>query len=273
MPTVSNGGSTIWYDTRGNGPPVVMIYGIGGDSRQWWDEFPSYFESTYTVVMIDNRGTGWSDKPIVPWTMSDMTDDLESVVDALGLTSFHLLGCSLGSVIVRHFVKERGGERIRSLSLLCPPNGVRATEADMKAALYWDPAKPLIESARGGWPITHPEPWIAENDDLLVRKFGANLANPTPPLTYAYQLKATEDAGDPNEAMNAYDWPVLIQHGTIDRLVPPVNADTLKATIPRARLEMMEGASHNFWQHAPRRAADIVIDFLDAAEARLESNP
>lgn len=272
MATVSNNGCTIWYDSMSSGPPVVMIYGIGGNSRQWWEEFPYHLARKYNLVMVDNRGTGWSDKPMVPWSMSDMTGDIQAVVDDLGLKSFHLLGCSLGTVIARHYVKERGGERLRSLSLLCPPNGVAATEEDLKAALFWDPTRPLIESARGGWPVIHPEPWIAGNDDVLVQAFEANLRNPTPPVTYAHQLKATQDAGDPNEALNAYEWPVLIQHGTADRLVPPVNAHTLKEAVPRARLEMMEGASHNFWQHAPRPAADIVIDFLDAAEARLEDN-
>jgi pimeloyl-ACP methyl ester carboxylesterase len=156
---------------------------------------------------------------------------------------------------------------LRSLSLLCPPNGTPATDEDMKAALFWDRTKPLIESARGSWPIIHPEPWIAAHDALLVERFEANLLNPTPPRTYQIQLKAAQDAGDANEAVNRYDWPVLIAHGSIDRLVPPVNAETLKAAIPRARLEMLHGCSHNFWQHDAPRAAEIITDFLDGAEA------
>lgn len=270
MPTVSNSGTTIWYDTMGSGPPVVMVYGIGGNSRQWWEEFPALLARKFTLVMLDNRGTGFSDKPETPWTMSDMTGDIQAVIDAVGLDTFHLLGCSLGSMIARHFVKERGGAKLRSLSLLCPPNGTPAKEEDSKAALFWDRTKPALENARGGWPIIHPEPWIAANEARLIEKLEANLKNPTPPITYQHQLKAAQDAGDANEAVNDYNWPVLIQHGTADRLVPPVNAETLKAAIPRAQLHMMEGASHNFWQHEPERSAAIVTTFLDAAEARPE---
>ncbi|MGE5597600.1 MAG: alpha/beta fold hydrolase [Hyphomicrobiales bacterium] len=267
MATTRNGETTIWYDTMGDGPPVVMIYGIGGNSRRWWNEFPRRLAEHYRLVMLDNRGTGHSDHPEEPWTMSDMTGDVQAVVDALGLGTFHLLGCSLGTVIARHYVRERGGERLRSLSLLCPPNGIQATPEDMQAALFWDRSKPLIESARASWPIIHPAGWLAENEALLVQEFEESMKEPTPARTIQYQFKAATDAPDPNPALNVHAFPVLIAHGTADRLVPPENARTLKEAVPRARLELLEGDSHNFWQHDPERAASIVRDFLDAAEA------
>lgn len=272
MATLKNGDCTIWYESISSGPPVVMIYGIGGHSRLWWEEFPGLLAKRYNLVMIDNRGTGFSDKPEAAWSMSDMTGDIQVVVDELGLESFHMLGCSLGTAIARHYVKQRGGNRLRSLSLLCPPNGISATEDDLNAALFWDRTKPLIDSARGSWPIIHPEPWIAANDSLLVERFEVGLKHPTPPRTYQFQLQATAAAGDANLALNAYRWPVLIQHGSIDRLVPPENARTLKATVPRARLEMMEGDSHNFWQHDAARSAEVVLDFLDNAEREWKVN-
>ncbi|MBI5947786.1 MAG: alpha/beta hydrolase [Chloroflexi bacterium] len=267
MATTTNGGTTIWYDVVGSGPPLVMVYGIGGNSRGWWDEFPRLLAQRYTLVMLDNRGTGNSDQPETPWTMQDMTGDVAAVADAAGLDTFHLLGCSLGTMIARHFVKDQGGARLRSLSLLCPPNGITATPEDMQLAIFWDRTKPLVESARKSWPVIHPESWIAKHEEILLRKFEAGLAEPTPPRTFQYQLKAAQEAGDANPALGGHPWPVLIAHGTVDRLVPPQNAQTLKEAVPRARLEMLEGDSHNFWAHNPARAAATVINFLDAAEA------
>ncbi|MEO6397843.1 MAG: alpha/beta hydrolase [Tepidiformaceae bacterium] len=269
---MKNGDCNIWYDSISSGPPVVMVYGIGGNSRQWWETFPGLLAERYNLVMLDNRGTGFSDKPAAAWTMSEMTGDIQAVVDDLGLPSFHLLGCSLGSVIARHYVAERGGKQLRSLSLLCPPNGISATEADLNAALFWDRTKPLIESARGGWPIVHPEPWIERNDALLTEKFEASMKSPSPARTFQFQLAAATAADDPNPALNDYGWPVLIQHGSLDRLVPPENARTLKEAVPRARLEIIEGDSHSFWQHDPQRAAEIVLDFLDGAERLWPAN-
>ena len=269
MPTTRNGDCTIWYDTLGSGPPVVMVYGIGGNSRGWWDEFPRRLAEHYQLVMLDNRGTGHSDKPETGWTMSDMTGDIQVVVDALGIDTFHLLGCSLGTVITRHYVRERGGTHLRSLSLLCPPNGISATQEDLNTALFWDRNKPLIESARASWPIIHPSEWVTANDALLVQKFEEGLKEPTPARTFQFQMKASGEAGDANIALNDYTWPVLIAHGSIDRLVPPANATTLKEAIPRARLELLDGDGHNFWSHDPERSAQVVLDFLDTAEAAL----
>jgi 3-oxoadipate enol-lactonase len=262
MPFTERSGARIWYETRGSGDPLVMVYGIGGHSGDWWDAFPALLEPHYRLVLLDNRGTGRSEKPSAPWTMSDMTADVMAVADDLGLERFHLLGCSLGSIIVRHVVREYGPARIRSLSLLCPPNGIPATEEDLRTALFWDPARPLIESARASWPIIHPPEWIARNENELIDRFNRTMANPTPARTFQFQLQAAQAAPDPNPAVDAADVPVLILHGTIDRLVPPANAELLARQIPRARLEWLEGDSHNFWAHDPERSAAVLLDFL-----------
>ncbi len=270
MPTVtSTNGCTIWYDTLGDGPPVVMLYGIGGNSRRWWTDFPARLAERYRLVLVDNRGTGHSDRPERGWTMSDMTADVEAVVAAAGLASFHFLGCSLGTVIARHYVREHGGGRLRSLSLLCPPNGTQATPEDLQTALFWDRSKPLLDAARATWPIIHPGEWAAANDALLVAEFEETMRDPTPARTIQFQYEAAGAAGDPNAALNDYDWPVLILHGSVDRLVPPENAHTLGAAVPRGELVWLEGASHNFWQHDPDRAAALVLDFLEGADGAL----
>lgn len=267
MASAISNGTTIFYDTAGDGPPLVMLYGIGGSGRRWWDAFPRRLAEQYRLILIDNRGTGRSDKPSAAWTMADMTGDVQAVLDAERIDSFHLLGCSLGTVIARHFVAQRGGRRLRSLSLLCPPNGILATEEDLKAAVFWDPAKPLVESERGAWPVIHPQTWIAPNEARLLAEFDAKMAEPTPPLTYHVQFGEAVAAGDPNPALAEYDWPILILHGTADRLVPPENARTLAAAVPRARLTWLDGDGHNFWQHDPERSAEAVLAFLAGAEA------
>lgn len=267
MPFTERSGARIWFDVRGHGEPLVMIYGIGGSSAEWWDAFPALLAPHVQLVLIDNRGTGNSEKPTAPWSMSDMTADVIAVVDELGLEHFHLLGCSLGSIIARHVVREYGASRIRSLSLLCPPNGIPATDEDLRTALFWDPAKPLIESARASWPIIHPPAWIAANSDVLEQRFAETMANPTPARTFQFQLQAAQAAPDPNPAVAASGLPVLVMHGTIDRLVPPANAELLATQLPGARLAWLEGASHNFWAHDPERAARILLEFLAGAAA------
>lgn len=95
MPTVRNGDVNLYYETMGGGPPVVMSYGIGGNGRQWWEDFPARLAEHCRLVILDNRGTGFSDKPETPWTMEDVVSDFNAVIQEVGRDSFHLLGCSL----------------------------------------------------------------------------------------------------------------------------------------------------------------------------------
>lgn len=266
MATTKNGDTEIWYEVIGAGPPLVMVYGIGGNARGWWDEFPRLLSERYTLVMLDNRGTGRSEKPETAWGMSEMTGDIEAVANAAGLGTFHLLGCSLGTVLARQFVRERGGKRLRSLTLICPPNGTPATPEDMNAALWWDRNKDAIENARKSWPIIHPEQWIAANEGLLVSKFQASMEEPTPARTFKFQMDAAQASTEPNSTLNDHAWPILIAHGALDRLVPPENAHSLKEAVPRARLRMFAGGSHNLWCHDAEGTARVVLDFLDGAE-------
>ncbi|GBD23564.1 Non-heme bromoperoxidase BPO-A2 [bacterium HR29] len=267
MPFARNGETNIWYEVFGEGTPVILLMGVGGSRRAWWERFPELLARRHQVVLIDNRGTGKSSKPARPWTMADMAADVHAVVRDLALGSFHLAGCSLGSIIARHYVANWGGERLRSLALLCPPNGVPASEEDRNAALFWDRSRPLIESARKSWPVIHPADWVAANEELLVRKFEESLREPTPARTFRFQLDAAQAAGFANEAVNRYAWPVLVLHGTADRLVPPANAIEVAKAIPRAQVVWLEGASHNFWCHAPDESASVLNDFFARADA------
>jgi len=266
MHATSNGDCKIWYDVMGDGPPLVMVYGIGANSRRWWDEFPRLLAERYRLVMLDNRGVGNSDRPADAWTMDDMIADVDAVANAAGLETFHLLGCSLGSVIVRHYAAAHG-DRLRSLSLLCPPHGTPATPDDMALGVLWDPKASRVESERKSWVVVHPEPWIAENEARLLADFELAESERTPGRTYHFQMQATGSAPDPNPRINEGAYPVMIAHGTLDRLVPPENARTLHAAVPRSRLEWLEGASHSFWQHDPEASARVVLDFLATVDA------
>jgi pimeloyl-ACP methyl ester carboxylesterase len=265
MAVARNGSCDLWYESIGSGPPVLMLYGIGANSRRWWTAFPAALAARYQVVVTDNRGTGRSSRPDTAWTMEDVVADIAAVADAAGLETFHLLGCSLGSVFARHFAAAHG-DRLRSLTLFCPPNGTPATPEDMKLGIFWDPNIPRVENERRSWVVVHPQQFIDANEAALLADFESAEAERTPSRTYRFQMDAVAMARDPNALLNGYSWPVLIVHGEGDRLVPAVNAHTLARAVPRARLTILPGASHNFWQHAPDETARVTLAFLDDAE-------
>jgi pimeloyl-ACP methyl ester carboxylesterase len=261
-----SGDIDIWYERRGAGSPVVLVYGLGGSGIGWGEAFLDALAERHELAVMDNRGTGRSSLPESAWTIEDMTADVLAVADACGFDRFHLLACSLGTIIARHVVRVHGGERILSLSLLCPPNGIPATDEVMRAAILWDRSRSPLENARGSWPVIHPPEWAAEHDADLVAAFECVMEHPTPGRTFRFQMLATAELPDPAPAINQCTWPVSIIHGSEDPLVPLANAQTLAAQIPRARLTILEGARHNLWDHATDETAREVRSFLAEAD-------
>src|SRR5262249_57186230 len=88
---------------RGSGPPVALIMGFSGSGRAWSERFLHLLENHFRLVVIDNRGTGESDKPDVAWTLRDMADDIAAVLDHAGLAQTHIFGVSMGAMIALEY--------------------------------------------------------------------------------------------------------------------------------------------------------------------------
>jgi pimeloyl-ACP methyl ester carboxylesterase len=106
MPTTTVNDVTLHYDVEGNGPPLLLIAGLGSSSLAWAAAVPRLREG-FTVVTFDNRGTGRSDVPPGPYAIDDLADDAAALVDHLGVGPVATVGWSLGgsvlqSMLIRH---------------------------------------------------------------------------------------------------------------------------------------------------------------------------
>src|SRR5580693_6639413 len=96
-----SGGARIHYDVRGSSPQtVVLLHGLGLSSRFWFDkpERLSTGADPWRVITIDNRGVGRSDKPLRPYTMRAMADDVAAVLDHARIERACVVGLSLGGM-------------------------------------------------------------------------------------------------------------------------------------------------------------------------------
>jgi pimeloyl-ACP methyl ester carboxylesterase len=100
MPFATNDGVRIHYQVAGAGPALVLMHGIGTTERAWTDlGYVDRFAPHFTVVTIDGRGHGRSDRPRVAsaYVRENRRDDTLAVMDALGIDQAHLMGYSLGA--------------------------------------------------------------------------------------------------------------------------------------------------------------------------------
>src|ERR1700680_683955 len=125
MPFTNVGAARIHYEVTGpkTGEPVVLIMGLGWD-MSGWDPMLPYLKG-YRVLRLDNRGAGRSDAPDTPYSIGGMASDTLKVMDAVDMSSAHVYGASLGSMIAQEIALSHP-ERVRSLILGCPSPGLIA---------------------------------------------------------------------------------------------------------------------------------------------------
>src|SRR5262245_21797820 len=108
-------GAHLHYEKHGDGPPLFLVPGLGGDSRFWAahvDELARHF----TVVLHDHRGTGRSTLSRIDYSVVQMADDALQLIDGLGFDKVHWCGHSTGGAMGQVLAIEHG-ERLDRLVL------------------------------------------------------------------------------------------------------------------------------------------------------------
>jgi pimeloyl-ACP methyl ester carboxylesterase len=157
----------------------------------------------------------------------------------------------------------RHPDLVRSLVLGCTsPGGSQAIpmEAPALQMLGTRSARSPREAAENAVPFVYaddtPPHLIAEDIDVRMER-------PTGAPGYLGQLGAVRDYQGSASRLHTLTVPVLVVHGTADRLVPPANADLLTRSIPGARLAMLDGAGHVFVTDRTTETVRLLTQFLD----------
>ena len=251
-------GVRIAWEEHGDGPPLLLVQGLGYGRWGWEPVLPLLAERR-RVIVFDNRGIGDSDRPQGPYTAAEMAGDALAVLDAAGVARADVLGASLGGAVAQELAL-RHAERLEKLVLVATMSGMTnmhpipaQTLQLMGEAATLEPAVALrrfIENA------LEPEPDAA----VVERLVELRTANPPDPAGWAAQagIWTTFDVWD---ELPSIDLPTLVVQGEGDVVVDPRNAALLAERIPGARLELVAGGHLFFWNR-PAEFAKLVLEFL-----------
>ena len=262
MPFADSGGAQIWWDDSGAGDPLLLVMGLGFPASLWYRVRPLLSER-FRVVAFDNRGTGRTGALPGPYLVEQMAADALAVLDAAGVGAAHVLGISMGGLIVQELALS-APHRVLSLVLAATHPGGSATvlpAPEVLEQLYSRADLPLEESYRATIPIAYAPSTAA---DVIDADIAARLADPTSPEGYLSQLTGAMQYAGAADRLPTLTMPTLCLHGSADQLVPPVNSRNLAALIPGARLQVIEGAAHMLFSDAPEQFVDAVSAFTSA---------
>ena len=88
----------LYYETTGNGQPLLLIHGLGSSTRDWERQTPLFAEH-YQVITFDVRGHGQSAKPPGPYSIAQFAADTAELMQALNIGPAHVVGISMGGMI------------------------------------------------------------------------------------------------------------------------------------------------------------------------------
>jgi pimeloyl-ACP methyl ester carboxylesterase len=262
-------GLKIRYEIRGAGEPVALIMGFSGSGRGWGELFLKLMESRFKIFMIDNRGTGESDKPDTEFTLAQMAADIASVLDHAETPRAHIFGISMGGMIAQEFALAYPA-RTRGLVLGCTNCGAShsiSAAPEVLANLMPVPGMDPAEQALRAFSVACGRAFLnSEAGQATLKQAIAEMGNyPVTPM-HTFMRQGQAIAGfDSFARLGQIKSPTLIIHGDDDSIVPYQNAEVLHGAITGSKVHILKLAGHMFFWEAPEETVRVAGDFLAAA--------
>ncbi|GAA2055323.1 alpha/beta hydrolase [Catenulispora yoronensis] len=256
---VAADGTVIAHQSAGRGAPLVLLAGQS-NNHHWWDGARGDFEDAgYRTTTLDWRGVGGSDKPDEPYTTRGFAADVVAVLDDLGIARAHVYGTSMGGRVAQWLAADFP-DRVGALVLGCTsPGGPHAVERDK--GIRRTLAQADREAAeRFLLELMYTPEWLAAHQGPYFV-----LGDPEMPAFARARHLAASGKHDAWDALPAIAAPTLVVHGTDDVFNPAANAPLIADRVPGARMMLIEGARHAYFDEFRAVAGSAVLEFLAGA--------
>lgn len=278
MAQVRANGITLEVERHGDedAVPLVLIRGLGSQMIQWPVRLiTDLVAGGCHVVTFDNRDAGLSQDCDGPegYTLSDMAADTVGLMDALGIERAHVLGMSMGGMILQIMALEHPARLLSGIAVMSSSRAAHLPKAapEVQAALLSS-----APSGRREEVIAHAlqtgrlwqSPRWPFDAQARAAEIGQCWDRAYRPEGVMRQFRAVE-ASEPDLArIEEISAPFLVIHGSDDALFPPEHGRDIARRVPGARLIEIEGMGHDLEGDLPALVADHALRFLQTVEAR-----
>ncbi len=294
MPTVKANGIDIYYEDNGpaNAPVILLVMGLGTQMIAWPDDLiQGLVRKGFRVIHYDNRDVGLSQRmdgaaagsliwamlatkfglPLrTAYSLTDMARDGIGLLDELGIDKAHIVGASMGGMIVQ-LMAANHPDKVLSMTSIMSTSGAPGlpgpTTALRRRLMVKRPDSPareeaVIFGAETLEAISYIDP--SRTDTAFAEMAGRAFDRGYYPIGAKRQLLAIIADGSRVERLKTIKVPTLVVHGGSDPLVPRQGGEDTARHIPGARLEIIEAMAHDLPPSQLGRMVDLIADHATA---------
>jgi 3-oxoadipate enol-lactonase len=253
VPQVKSRDASIYYEVHGEGRPLVLAHGAGGNTQIWWQQVP-HFSSRHRVVTFDHRCFGRSICPPGSFKPESFGDDLIAILDAEEIDRVSLVCQSMGGWTGLRMALDHP-DRLSCLVLCGTPGGIMTDQIIAAAQRIAEGA--AADGISGN---------AALAEDFQKRE---------PALSFLYDQIGSHNTGfspallghlanarvDPDE-LESHTTPTLVISGEEDALFPTEAIREIAGLIPGAELQTIPESGHSPYYEVPETFNRIVDEFL-----------
>ncbi|MFX1392433.1 MAG: alpha/beta fold hydrolase [Promethearchaeota archaeon] len=266
------------YEIHGDGYPVILVHGFGSKKETWIAQVCPLSDH-FKVIAFDNRGAGKSDRPDGPYTIEMYADDIRGLMDYLSIDKSHVIGWSLGGMIVQTFLlkypdrankavlintiyKSIGDSGDTNFRDMYVKMRIEELEENKK-----DPLAAYLKSARASYYYTFRKEMEAEPkkkffglwsvEDLAKER----LIDPQTPRDLENQASALEGFNTFNRLHEIKNETLLLA-ASHDKILPNSGMLKMHELIPNSTLQIIEKAGHCSPRSRAPEVNQIIINFL-----------
>lgn len=248
------------HETQGDGPPIVLIHGLGATSNVWHAQRMT-LSKYFRVVVYDRSGCGRSPARDDGYSIDGWVDELARLLDHLAVPAAVVVGHSLGSMIAQRFA-ARYGSRTTALVLA----GGEAELSPTGKAVLMERAQ--LIAAHGLTAAV--EPWLGSVLSAATREGNPALAGllramflANDDTTYVQQCLALRDA-DVRSDQAEIACPTLLLVGDQDSVTPLSWQQQIAVGIRDSRIRIIPGTAHMTMLESPAAFSTAVLEYLAA---------
>jgi len=250
-------GNPLAITRKGKGQPLVLVHGYFGGAGHWTDLI-AHFSERYDVIAINLAGFGDSAHLTAPESIEGHADLIWQTLDGLGVEEMHLLGHSMGGMIVQQMTAMRLSRVTKLIAYGTGPVG----NLPGRFETLDESRRRLIEDGTEATMRRIAATWLVDGE--AAPGYGACLAEGLKATQQAALASLTAwEAWDGRPALGKITAQTLVIWGELDKSYPRSQPDALTAGLPNSRLVVMPGCAHAAHLEKTDLFHQHLSDFLD----------